>query len=300
MASRFLTTANPAASSASSVGTQINHAEVAQSLITNMLPPKVKRLIKVQTHPLDAVAVESKLPWELRVAALIERIPSITPDLHPIEIAYQMVQATVRQGQMKQYPEAFFQAEGFVEDGKAEDSDLAPSKQRKAKKGTLEAFEPAPRVTEADHKGDVRTTRRRLEDRLYLLVKTSAGWELPQVVFKSEAGLREAAIGLVKQHVGPQLDLHWLGYAPSVALKVQYPQDLQKSSNAFGAKVFCFRTQYLGGNLALDKALYSDYAWLARDEIEQYLPREVTEGLLPVLPSWHQPVVVGPELGSSE
>ena len=90
LASRFLTTANPAASSASSVGTQINHAEVAQSLITNMLPPKVKRLIKVQTHPLDAVAVESKLPWELRVAALIERIPSITPDLHPIEIAYQV------------------------------------------------------------------------------------------------------------------------------------------------------------------------------------------------------------------
>ncbi len=59
--------------------------------------------------------------------------------------------------------------------------------------GTLEAYQPAPRQTEADHTGNKHTTNRALDDRLYLVLKhkSTGEWAFPHTPLDPELDLRE-------------------------------------------------------------------------------------------------------------
>ena len=57
----------------------------------------------------------------------------------------------------------------------------------------------------------------------------------------------------------------------------EYPENVQKTRNQFGAKVFFYRAQILGESIKLETRLYTDYAWISRNEAEQYFNVESTD-----------------------
>ncbi len=44
----------------------------------------------------------------------------------------------------------------------------------------------------------------------------------------------------------------------------EYPPELQKARNQFGAKIFFYRSEFIAGNVKLETRLYKDYAWVSR------------------------------------
>ena len=82
-------------------------------------------------------------------------------------------------------------------------------------------FTPAPRETEADGTGDVRTLDRRLKTRVYLAVRTDREgnkngprWTLPSAIAENDETLLEAAERAVSDAVGKELVLWCPSNAP--------------------------------------------------------------------------------------
>jgi large subunit ribosomal protein L46 len=63
-----------------------------------------------------------------------------------------------------------------------------------------------------------------------------------------------------------------------------YPPDVQTKRENFGAKVYYYRTQLLAGNVKLQTKLYTDYAWIARDEVGEYFDPETADFFSYLLP----------------
>lgn len=58
---------------------------------------------------------------------------------------------------------------------------------------------------------------------------------------------------------------------------------MQLTRKQFGAKVFFYRSQLISGNVKLETRLYKDYAWIARDELNEYFDSETAEYLNNIL-----------------
>ena len=57
----------------------------------------------------------------------------------------------------------------------------------------------------------------------------------------------------------------------------EYPESVQKARKQFGAKVFFYRAQILSETIKLETRLYTDYAWISRNEAEQYFSAGTTD-----------------------
>ena len=82
----------------------------------------------------------------------------VMPDDPPWELEYDALRQHLFVGHRRPVPDDFAQLRGT-------EADVADSGQS--------GFLPAPRVTEADEAGDVKSLRRTLDKRLFLLIKTS-------------------------------------------------------------------------------------------------------------------------------
>ena len=176
-------------------------------------------------------------------------------------------------------------------------------------------FTPASRVTEADEKDDRRSLERKLQDSLFLLVKRNRkenAWQFPQGKLKEDETLRSAAERVIdratgknfsnQKHTYPSHHLYplymvtnynlyvnnnfrfvgksrrwFISNAPIGHYCYEYPESVQKTRNQFGAKVFFYRAQMLSDAIKLETRLYTDYAWISRNEAEQYFNPESTD-----------------------
>ena len=139
-----------------------------------------------------------------------------------------------------------------------------------------EGFIPAPRETEADKSGLVKTLERRLKERIYLTVQDSEGsnWSLPTVELKKGETLLQAARRAVKEKAGGELmDLYCASNCPvAVNLRV-FPDDFEKNG-FYGVKTFFMRVQHDEGSVSTKSLQVTDYAWLSRSEIEEIVQKE--------------------------
>lgn len=102
----------------------------------------------------------------IHAAVCLERLPLITPDAPEWEKKFEDMHLEVYNKSAKVYPK------GFLSDAPA----------RAAQEPDVRSWQPFPRITEADKKNDRTSLMRKLDRRLYLLVKSSAGrWQFPQV-----------------------------------------------------------------------------------------------------------------------
>jgi large subunit ribosomal protein L46 len=166
-------------------------------------------------------------------------------------------------------------------------------------------FKPASRITEADEKNDRRSMERRLQDSLFLIVKrnrTDHSWQFPQgklldlppmetttptssttTVEANSETLRAAAERVLTRAVG-KTKKWFVGNAPIGHFQYAYPLSVQQKRHHYGAKVFYYRAQWLAGNIKLNTKLYTDYAWIARDEVHEYFDTETANYLKVLLP----------------
>ncbi|KAK9803311.1 hypothetical protein WJX72_011878 [[Myrmecia] bisecta] len=119
-------------------------------------------------------------------ACILERSPVIVPDEPAWENEYLTWREQLQQRYYKEYPPQFLAGKGAQQD--------------EAEQDTRTQFQPAPRITEADHNNDRKSLWRKLDQRLYLLVKErgAGSWRFPQQQHREGESIRqtiERAIG---------------------------------------------------------------------------------------------------------
>jgi len=228
-------------------------------------------------NKLQRMAKKEGKPWRIRVAAMVERLPVVTPDVEDWEREYLDLRAYLMTFG-KEYPaETGFM---FAPD-KPEDHVVESDEEMIA--GL--PFTPAPRETEADASGDVKTLDRQLKTRLYLTIKSDiegnlsgSRWTLPSTLAKKDESLLAAAERAVSDSVGSDLKLWCPSNAPMAVNMRVYNDKLPESfrENYFGEKIFYYRVQYdnTGGGVDESAMKADDYAWLTREEIIERIEEE--------------------------
>eukprot|EP00804_Cyclotella_cryptica_P007384 CCRYP_002605-RA/>CCRYP_002605-RA protein AED:0.04 eAED:0.04 QI:218/1/1/1/1/1/2/54/354 len=220
-------------------------------------------------HLIRSAKKEGK-PWRIRVAAMVERLPVVTPDEPQWEEDYMELRAY-----LDTYGKEFPEETGFMPKDKPEDHIVESDEELLA--GL--PFTPAPRETEHDHSGNVKTLDRCLKTRLYLTIQSDAEgnrsgprWTLPSVLVKNEEKLLQAAQRAVINAAGEGLVLWCPSNAPMAVNFRVYNKNLPEEfrENYYGEKIFYYRVQWDTGDVDESTCLKNgakDYAWLTREEI---------------------------------
>lgn len=137
-----------------------------------------------------------------------------------------------------------------------------------------------------DIANDRRSLERKYDSSLFLVVKRNRedkAWQFPQGKWLEGETLRGTAERVLERAVG-RTKAWWPSNAPIGHYTYAYPQDMQQSRKAFGAKVFFYRTQFIAGQMKFETRLYTDYAWISRDEVSEYFDEDTAKYLKALLP----------------
>lgn len=146
--------------------------------------------------------------------------------------------------------------------------------------------------TPADHNDDRRSLNRKLDDRLFLILKKdrdSHQWHFPQMChvdppedeenppedeeFHFKPGLRETAEKAMARSAGDKMQGYYYSHAPQGFYFYRYPEP---RNGSIGAKVFFYRVRYLKGTPKPANGCV-DYAWVTRDELKDYFDPDTFE-----------------------
>ena len=217
---------------------------------------------KVREEFLHRKARQAGMDWEYRVATVLERIPIVMADHEPFEKEWEELQDHL--GQFgKEYPKEFVgdMYEKFPK--RLSDEELLE----------MLPFTPAPRETEADETGDVKTTERKLKTRLYLAVREDDQWQFPTVPLEDDTTLLEAAQQALKVKVGTAFD-YWCPSNAPWSVDVQaFPEEKQKETGLYGVKTFFVKVQ-LDEPGEIDTKTIQDFGWLEREEMVERVQKE--------------------------
>eukprot|EP00604_Paraphysomonas_vestita_P002655 CAMPEP_0174819498 /NCGR_PEP_ID=MMETSP1107-20130205/2777_1 /TAXON_ID=36770 /ORGANISM="Paraphysomonas vestita, Strain GFlagA" /LENGTH=252 /DNA_ID=CAMNT_0016033115 /DNA_START=115 /DNA_END=873 /DNA_ORIENTATION=+ len=210
------------------------------------------------------------LPWRIVASSILHRYPTIAPDIPDWERDYSLVKDKIENINRQLYKD---KTAGTAADIIADEN---PSFDEIAK--TL-PFTPASRITPADEANDRRSLSRKLPDSLYLIVKRNRKdnpWQFPQGKWIEGESLRKSAERINDRTVG-NVSRWFVGNAPIGHYCYAYPPELQKSRKQYGAKIFYYRAQLLKGDIKLETRLYTDYAWVAKSEFDEYFDPNLAE-----------------------
>jgi large subunit ribosomal protein L46 len=235
-------------------------------------------------------STDSNKTWQLFSSVCIQRCPVITQNKTLIESEFTKVLAQIeyerslKSDHELRHEEDVYLVQKLKEGDDEEDLDSVglQTAQDFEDTGTeeLNKFKKADRVTEADKKGDKKSTQRCLDKILYLVVKQTLGkvqpWVFPMGLRQDGETLRQTCDRVVESTVGPQLITQPLGNAPVGLYKYTLPRSSssERETNV-GAKVFFFKSFYRGGTVTTGgNGQVLDYQWLTRDELKQVLQQE--------------------------
>ncbi|KAL7526082.1 hypothetical protein ACHAWF_001620 [Thalassiosira exigua] len=214
-------------------------------------------------------------PWRVRVAVMVERLPVVTPDVEPWEREYYDLRDYLMSFG-KEYPEET----GFMFAPDKPEDHIIPSDEE------LLAglpFTPAPRETEADATGEVRTRDRQLKERVYLALRTDAEgnlsgprWTLPSALARTDETLLSVAERAVAESVGKDLTTWCPSNAPMAVNFRKYGKGLSPefAGGYFGEKIFYYRIQYDQEDVDEGALKAEDYGWLTRGEMTERVKEE--------------------------
>jgi len=225
---------------------------------------------------LEEQAKAMGLDWRIVASSILHRYPVITPDVEEWE----------REMWELQHKISLKKREWFMSQTAGTESQLI-SEDNPEPEDILRSmpFKPASRITDADISNDHRSINRKLPRSLFLMVKRNRNdhsWQFPQGQLREEENLRQGAERVMDRAVG-SIRRYFISNSPVGHLCYAYPEEIQKQRNQFGAKVFFYRTQLIEGNIKLETRLYTDYAWIAREEVSQYADPDTSEFLDAIL-----------------
>jgi len=150
--------------------------------------------------------------------------------------------------------------------------------------GTLTAWKhfkklggPASRITADDKANNRKSLNRKLDERVYLIVKKTRSehaWQFPQGLNEKEETLRKTAEREFKEECGSTLKVYFISNAPIGFVWYTYSPEIQQKTDSCGAKVFFYGAQYLSGQVTLDNKELIDYLWVSRDELKEYFSKD--------------------------
>lgn len=95
--------------------------------------------------------------------------------------------------------------------------------------------------------------------------------------------LEQTSERIIDRSVG-EVRRWFVGNAPIGYVCYAYPPEMQKQRQQYGAKVFFSRAQLVEGNMKLETRLYTDMAWISRDEVGEYFNEDMAEYMRELLP----------------
>jgi len=237
--------------------------------------PIIKRL-RQRNLELEKKAEEKGLSWRLVSASILHRYPVVTADAEPWEQDMWDVEEKILLKKREWFMEQVGGTDAqFIPDSYPEPEEILQSM----------PFQPAPRVTQADLSNDRRSLERHLPRSLFLVVKRNRAdksWQFPQGKLNPEESMRMAAERVLDRAVG-SVRRYFISQAPIGHYCYEYPEEMQQQRKQFGAKVFFHRAQLIAGDIRLETRLYTDFAWVAREEVGEYVDPQMVDFLTELL-----------------
>ncbi|EXF78014.1 NUDIX domain-containing protein [Colletotrichum fioriniae PJ7] len=134
----------------------------------------------------------------------------------------------------------------------------------------------APRVSEADIKGDQTRLDRAMERTLYLVVRKAGRkkdvWEFPAAGLSTEENLHEAAQRILDDTAGVNMNTWMVGRGPA-AVHVAKTQVRRGELFERGSKTFFLKGRIMAGqaDLTANKFGYKEFKWLTKEELAEVL-----------------------------
>ncbi|KAL6783976.1 MRPL46 [Auxenochlorella protothecoides x Auxenochlorella symbiontica] len=203
----------------------------------------------VRLAAFSAIA-EAAAPGRVFGACVFERLPLVVPPHPDWEVEHSRWRFEWNLPYFKKYPA------DFIDEPRTEETDSAVAASNR--------WEPAPLESEADRSGDVRSLKRRLDQRVFMLVRRKGGsgaWEFPAVEHEEGETIRgsaERALGLTLVREG--LQPFFVGNAPAGHVETGE------------GTTFFHRCQMIAGTVRLvPGGPYSDLRWAAKDELPEFV-----------------------------
>ena len=228
----------------------------------------------------EAKAEEMGLGWRTVVSSILHRYPLIRPEAEPWEREMEDLQDLIND-KKREY---------FLEQTMGTDSQMIEENNPTFEE-ILESlpFKPASRITEADEKNDTRSMNRMLDKSCFLIVKRNRddkAWQFPQGKLNEEKdgqSPRACAERVLDRAVG-KVNRYFISNAPIGHICYPYPEAMQQKRGEYGAKVFFYRAQLIQGTIKLETRLYTDYAWVGRNEVGDYFDKDTSDLIHAIIP----------------
>jgi hypothetical protein len=221
---------------------------------------------KVHNEYMNRKARQSNLDWQIDVAVILQRHNVVLPDLEEWEENFENLRDYMNQ-YGKEYPKQL----------RLEIGNNNPIKNEELLELLPPGFTPAPRETEHDRSGNVRTTDRKLKTNIYLAVKQTADstWKLPTVTLTADETLLDGAKRALKELAGSNIEFWCPSNCPVAVFMYQFSDDEKKSKKLYGRKTFVMKVSYDEGRVK--KGLVNDFAWLDREEFTERVKQDSGE-----------------------
>ncbi|XP_031552295.1 39S ribosomal protein L46, mitochondrial-like [Actinia tenebrosa] len=212
-------------------------------------------------------------------AVCVERLPFIVPEKTELQKQYEELQdqlelerSALSEDEVK-VKKVMERKKKLTERDEEENMEIAQfEEQRKEFQEEHEEeyrhFQPGSRETDADKNNDLKSSHRKLQNTLILLLKTpDAQWEMPQSNVQEKETLRQAAERRLKEVCGSEINVKYITNAPAGVVKI--PHQETRTTN----KVFFYKACFLGGTINLGTE-YQNYAWVTREEMKDFVKPE--------------------------
>uniref|UniRef100_A0AAV1TN52 Nudix hydrolase domain-containing protein n=1 Tax=Peronospora matthiolae TaxID=2874970 RepID=A0AAV1TN52_9STRA len=228
--------------------------------------------------------------WRILSAGIVERLAIIQPDVGDWEMDFEVLQHEKALREDQRLEDGFW----FMEPGARHvtpEEVPGPDEQDDPDELVGAGFHLAPRETEDDAMNNRKSLNRALKGRVFLLVKRSEGemedeksvkysWFFPVGAKMDGEKMRDAANRHVHETVGDEMRTAPMGFGP-----MGYVKYLHEEKEAVdGTKVFFYKSQLLGGEVALNQDKAVDYVWVTRDELAEYLDPEIADYIYKIVP----------------
>lgn len=135
-----------------------------------------------------------------------------------------------------------------------------------------------------------KSLNRALKGRVFLLVKNTAPdakfpWFFPVGEKLVDEKMRDAAVRHVAAHVGDELEVTPVGFAPIGYVQYLHDEGDKSASDFDGTKVFFYKAQLRDGDVQLQSDKAADYLWVTRDELAEYLDTDIADYVTKIVPN---------------
>ena len=239
--------------------------------------------------------------WYLSAAVCVERIPTLTPPLTEFQ---QKMLNHLSQIEYEHSKKSGFELRHEADIEAAEKRKLEGTKLSTGTRTAQDdndawvkdriSFVPAARQTKSDNEKNLKSTERKLDAPLHLVVERNLGscndskgtpffcWDLPTCIRRDGESMRDAAERAIRESCGKDLDVQILGNAPWAYYKTKYPKRIQDKTGKRGEKIFIYKGHYQKGTAQCQKDVTRDLRWFTIDELN-ILPAEVKDALGEIL-----------------